>query len=107
MMRMLRAIATVALGLVPVAAASQPPGAAEPQTGTTGSTGSFDAGVRATDVDGDSSRFERYRDLGDGLFLEELRLGREAKGMLFNFEGEHVGRRDQRLAGQADRKSVV
>ena len=36
----------------------------------------------ATNLDGDSARFERYRDLGDGLFLETVRVNREAQGWL-------------------------
>jgi MtrB/PioB family decaheme-associated outer membrane protein len=60
-------------------------------------TGVVDFGIRATSVDGDSARFERYRDLGDGLFLDLLRLKREKPGWEFEFSGEHVGRRDQRL----------
>ena len=47
-------------------------------------------------MEGDRGRFERYRDLGDGLFLEGVRLNREHRGVLLAFQAEHVGRRDQR-----------
>jgi MtrB/PioB family decaheme-associated outer membrane protein len=76
--------------------AAQPAAAGDEEN--TGWIGWFDAGLRGTSLDGDSSRFERYRDFGDGLFLETVRVNREAKGMLFAFAGDHVGRRDQRLS---------
>ena len=68
---------------------------------------SCDFGVRGTSVDGDSARYERYRDLGDGLFLETVRLNRERKGWLFDLAAEHVGRRDQRYVGNVVRPGKV
>ena len=35
----------------------------------------IDFGVRGTSADGDAARYERYRDLGDGLFLETRAAG--------------------------------
>jgi MtrB/PioB family decaheme-associated outer membrane protein len=67
----------------------------------TGWVGYSDFGVRGTSLNGDPSRFERYRDMGDGLFMEKLTVGREAKGWLLDFSGEHVGRTDQRYIGTA------
>jgi MtrB/PioB family decaheme-associated outer membrane protein len=61
-----------------------------------GWTGRLDFGVRGTSVDGDAARYERYRDLGDGLFLEGVRLSGAQRGWLMNFQAEHVARRDQR-----------
>ena len=58
-------------------------------------------GVRGTSLDGEGSRFERYRDLGDGLFLERLSVKRDTPGWALEFNGEHVGRRDQRLSATA------
>ena len=60
-------------------------------------TAFFDFGVRGSDIKDDDARYERYRDLGDGLFLETVRYNREIGGRLFAFSGDHVGRRDQRL----------
>ena len=60
---------------------------------------SFDFGVRGTHLTGDSARFERYRDMSDGLFLETLRYNRALNGWLVALTGDHVGRRDQRLTG--------
>ena len=79
----------------PAPAAPQP--AAEQEEENTGWVGVLDFGVRGTHLDGDSARFERYRDLGDGLFLEYARVNREAKGLLFGVGGEHIGRSDQRF----------
>lgn len=86
-------------GQPPTPAAAQP-GPAEEGV-RQGWTGLVDFGLRGSSVDGDGARFERYRDLGDGLFLERVRLTRDASGWLFEVDGQHVGRRDQRLAGTA------
>ena len=75
-------------------AADQP--AAEEPAGDPTWTGTFDVGVRASSVSGDRGRFERYRDLGDGLFLDGVRVHRERNGVLFDLLADHVGRRDQR-----------
>ena len=53
-------------------------------TPTPAGSASVDFGVRGTDVDGDAARYERYRDLGDGLFLERVRLNREPNGWLLD-----------------------
>ena len=84
----------------PTPPADAPQAAAEDEENT-GWVGFIDVGVRGTSIDGDPSRFERYRDLGDGLFMESLRLSREANGWIFDLAGDHVGRRDQRIAGTA------
>jgi MtrB/PioB family decaheme-associated outer membrane protein len=90
-----------AAGQPPAPADAAPP--ADDEDVNTGWVGIIDFGVRGTDISGDPSRFERYRDLGDGLVLEHARVGREAMGWLFDFQGEHVGRRDQRfVAGAVD-----
>lgn len=83
------------------AAPPQTSDVAEPPAGRTW-TGRFDFGVRGSRLDGDAARYERYRDLGDGLFLEGLRFSGEHHGWLMNFQAEHVARRDQRyIAGFA------
>jgi MtrB/PioB family decaheme-associated outer membrane protein len=60
----------------------------------------LDFGLRGSSLSGDAARYERYRDLGDGLFLETARWGRQSGDWFLNVAGEHVGRRDQRF--QAD-----
>ena len=89
---------------------TQPPGAQPPAAENTPPaawTGSVDFGARVTEADGDAARYERYRDLGDGLFMETLRLNRDRKGWLLDFAGEHVGRDDQRLTGSVVRPGQV
>jgi MtrB/PioB family decaheme-associated outer membrane protein len=66
-------------------------------------SGTVDFGLRGSSVEGDRGRFERYRDVGDGLVLEGFRLNREEHGWLFAVGGEHVGRRDQRFTGDVVR----
>jgi len=58
-------------------------------------TGSLDAGGRAFTVDGDEARAQRYRDLRDGAFLENVLYKREKNDWLFTAEATHVGYRDQ------------
>jgi MtrB/PioB family decaheme-associated outer membrane protein len=86
-------VATLTLAALPIAASAQ---------GTSQQLGSWaDFGVRGTNISGDSARFERYRDLGDGLFMETVRLNRETNaGWLLSYSGDHVGRSDQRHTGR-------
>ena len=85
--------------------ATQPPSqqTTAAESGSGGWTGRIDFGLRGTALDGDGARYERYRDLGDGLFLENARIGREYAHWLVDFTGEHVGRRDQRFVATAVR----
>jgi MtrB/PioB family decaheme-associated outer membrane protein len=69
------------------------------QTTTPSTIGSIDFGGRGTSLDGDGARYERYRDLGDGLFLETFRLRTEPNGWLLDAGADHAGRRDQRFTG--------
>ena len=100
-MRVSTMFSLLALTFLPVAAN------ARQQTATAGESeplatlprNSIDFGVRGTHLTGDSSRFERYRDMSDGLFLETLRFNRELSGWFLGVTGDHVGRRDQRLTG--------
>lgn len=89
-MRMSRAFSTVTLALIPVIASAQ---ATQPTTGW------LDLGARGTTVNGDGARYERYRDLGDGLLLQALRISREQNGWFLDATADHVGRRDQRFTG--------
>lgn len=58
---------------------------------------SFDLGVRQSDVAGDSTKLEEYRDLGNGVLLDEvwLELDQENSPYRFLFLANHVGRRDE------------
>lgn len=71
--------------------------------GTPTTTGQVDLGARGTSLTGDGARYERYRDLGDGLFLDRAVLSRERGQWLLDFRTEHTGRRDQRFVGTATR----
>jgi MtrB/PioB family decaheme-associated outer membrane protein len=64
-----------------------------------GTTGFFDFGGRGTSTTGDAARYERYRDMGNGLFLENARLVRDRDGWIVAVNAEHVGRSDQRYQG--------
>jgi MtrB/PioB family decaheme-associated outer membrane protein len=93
-MRMFSAVLTVSLAVVPLTARAQP--ASAPSPADTRWTGAIDFGARGTSADGDAARYERYRDLGDGLFVESLRLNRVQNGWFMGLTADHVGRRDQR-----------
>ena len=79
--------------------AQAPTQSAAPASSTRSTTGVIDFGVRGTSLTGDGARYERYRDLGDGLFLERALVGREWNNWLLDFRAEHAGRRDQRYVG--------
>jgi MtrB/PioB family decaheme-associated outer membrane protein len=108
-MRITTALVTVALAMAPLATSAQtttatqqtPPAITPPWTGT------FDFGGRGSELDGDAARYERYRDLGDGLFLEGVRLFRQRNDSLFNLSADHVGRKDQRFIAYAERLGKV
>jgi MtrB/PioB family decaheme-associated outer membrane protein len=101
-MRVSRFVSILALTLVPATVAAQTPAApAAPQAAesTTPWNGTVDFGVRGTATTGDAARYERYRDMGNGLFLETGRAGRLHNNVLYNIGAEHVGREDQRYTG--------
>lgn len=93
----IRLVVSVALLLVlPAMAAGQsyiqPPTAFVPAF----RDGWVDFGVRGTDLSGDAARYQRFRDLGDGAFLEALRFNRATDSWLLDVAADHVGRDDQR-----------
>ncbi len=79
--------------------ASAEASAQTPAQAPASSWGVIDFGARGTSLTGDGARYERYRDLGDGLFLETAGLGREWNRWFVDLRAEHVGRRDQRFTG--------
>jgi MtrB/PioB family decaheme-associated outer membrane protein len=74
-----------------------------PATAPTPANGWIDMGVRATSIDGDPARYQRYRDLGDGLFLETFRQTGERNGWMYSAGADHVARRDQRYFANLQR----
>ena len=91
-------ITTLALTIAPAVARAQSEPGSNPAF-----TGTLDFGARGTTTSGDAARYERYRDLGDGVFLETLRLNAERNGWYVNGSADHVGRRDQRFDGLVER----
>jgi MtrB/PioB family decaheme-associated outer membrane protein len=66
------------------------PASATPKLGT------IDFGFRGTDVNGDSSRYYRFKDWRDGGYLSGLRFERVTADTLWHAEASNVGYRDQR-----------
>lgn len=97
-MRHFTSFAIVMCALAPSVA-----GAQESVTTTSSQSGWLDLGVRTSSLKGDAARYERYRDLGDGLFLETLRWKAQKSGWYLDAGGDHVGRRDQRYMFNAVR----
>ncbi len=89
-MRNYTALALLVALMIPATVAAQ-----ETTTSNT-SSGWVDFGVRGSSLTGDASRYERYRDLGDGLFLETFRWKAQRDGWFLNAGADHVARRDQR-----------
>jgi MtrB/PioB family decaheme-associated outer membrane protein len=88
-MRISGVLLVVALALVPATASAQ-------IGDIQGVAGTIDFGVRGTDLSGDPARYERYRDLGDGLFMDRLRLYNNTDRWWVSLTGDHVGREDMR-----------
>lgn len=82
---------------------------ARAQTGgqTPPPVGSLDVGARVSDVDGDAARYQRYRDLRDGAFLENFKYRRETDAWLFKSSVAHLGYRDQRYDADFNRFGKV
>ena len=67
----------------------------KPQQTTTPSNGTIDIGGRFTDVDGDEARYERYRDLQNGVDANFL-FGKETTSWTFDFLAKNIGYDDGR-----------
>jgi MtrB/PioB family decaheme-associated outer membrane protein len=103
MRRLLSHTVIILIAFAGAASAQIPAPAQAPATAPTAPTtairGFVDFGARGTTADGDAARYERYRDLSDGLFLETATFVRDWKSSLFDFRAEHAGRDDQRYTG--------
>lgn len=71
-------------------------GAAGQPNGPGGPPGEIDLGVRMTGVTGDEARFQRFRDLGEGGFLNRFRFERTGNRWILDLRADAVGRQDQR-----------
>src|SRR6478672_6084197 len=58
--------------------------------------GTIDFGFRGTNVNGDSSRYYRFKDWRDGGYLSGLRFEKVTADTLWHAEATNVGYRDQR-----------
>ena len=64
-----------------------------------GFTGTLDVGGLFTGTDGDEARYERYRDMRDGVYTG-INLNRETERSFFDASASHIGYRDQRYAAR-------
>jgi MtrB/PioB family decaheme-associated outer membrane protein len=111
--RLAIAAATFALFALPAAARGQASAAPDPPKNQTQAhdvtapsltRGYVDFGARGTSFTGaDSARYERYRDLNDGLFMRALRATREKGNWVSDVGADNVGRLDQRFDGRIER----
>jgi hypothetical protein len=69
--------------------------AAPQQETPTPSNGTISVGGRFSDVSGDEARYERYRDLSNGVD-GNFRFGKETKDWTFDFLADHIGYEDGR-----------
>lgn len=58
--------------------------------------GTVDFGARATQIDGDEARFQRYRDLRSGIYGSNLVFGRRTADWTLEGQAWNAGYRDQR-----------
>jgi hypothetical protein len=68
---------------------------AQPQPTPTPSNGTLDIGGRLTTTTGDEARYERYRDLRDGLNANLL-YSKQTEKWAFDLKATNIGYRDQR-----------
>ena len=93
--------------VVPLPAGAKLPVPAQPEadehTALPTTYGSFDFGFRGTHLNGDGARYERYRDLANGPFLDRARYATARRGWMIDLAADNGGRRDQRYAASAIR----
>jgi len=72
--------------------------AAKPAETTTGmiKEGSVDFGALVSSVKGDDARYNRFRDLSNGPWIDNLRMNVVKSGWFMGFAADHVGREDGR-----------
>ncbi|MBI4486595.1 MAG: MtrB/PioB family decaheme-associated outer membrane protein [Acidobacteria bacterium] len=64
--------------------------------------GEMTFGVRGSSIDGDEARYQRYRDLRNGGFLDRFRWDRQNQNAIISLGADHVGYRDQRFFADID-----
>ena len=58
--------------------------------------GTVDFGFRADNVNGDAARYNRFRDLRQGGYVDRFKLNKETETWVFQARANNVGYRDQR-----------
>lgn len=76
------------------------PSPVESAPGDVPDMGRIDFGFRSDNVTGDAARYNRFRDLRQGAFVDRFRLGKETESWFFLGEARNVGYRDQRFSGE-------
>jgi MtrB/PioB family decaheme-associated outer membrane protein len=84
------------LCLAPRPVLAQQPATPAPLSGL---TGTVDVGGMFTATDGDEARYERYRDMRDGV-ATGLNVSRQNESSLFDASASHIGYRDQRYGAR-------
>jgi MtrB/PioB family decaheme-associated outer membrane protein len=82
------------------------PAPAQPQQAVSTFTPQFghvDFGYRGTSFTGDEARYNRYRDLRDGPYVDRFRFAKENETTAFRAEANNVGYRDQRYYADLQR----
>ena len=69
-------------------------------------TGSIDFGARASSVDGDKARFERFRDLRNGG-VSRITFGKGTSEGAFNVKMDNIGYHDQRYEADYNHRGKV
>jgi MtrB/PioB family decaheme-associated outer membrane protein len=62
--------------------------------------GRIEFGFRGDSVTGDMARYNRFRDLRQGAFVDRFRLTKESESWIFLGEARNIGYRDQRFSGE-------
>jgi MtrB/PioB family decaheme-associated outer membrane protein len=100
-LRMVAALVLTSAGAkAQTARESTPPPDAQKVSAPADLANQVDVGVRGTIFgdNSDSARFQRYRDLGNGAFLDRFRFTKHTDQWLFNAQADNVGYRDQRFS---------
>ena len=88
--RVLTVTATLLLASAIHAMAQTKPGEATSGAASGAITGTADVGFRVTGTSGDEARYERYRDLRDGLFTNIV-FGKETSTYLYDVTAKNIG----------------
>lgn len=85
----------------PAAAATPPQVVPTPVPTTTAFSpklGQVDFGFRGDSISGDAARYQRFRDLRQGAFVDRFKLAKETERWVFDARANNVGYRDQRFS---------